>query len=154
MKVKTKLISKSDAAKIYLDWFSEEEIKKAFRTGSRAQQKWDDYLRFEFQPYVPMDTGMLIRSAELATTIGSGEIIYNTPYSKYLYYGKLMVDRKTGSAYAREGVPKELTATDLKFSNAANKKAGSFWDRRAANDRFDAWKKTYAAIIAKGFSGK
>ena len=38
------------------------------------------------EPYVPMDTKALIDSGTNNTVIGSGEVIYNTPYAKRVYY--------------------------------------------------------------------
>lgn len=37
-------------------------------------------------PYVPMDTGALKKSAPLGTKIGSGTVIYNSVYAKRQYY--------------------------------------------------------------------
>ena len=39
--------------------------------------------------YTPMRTGALIRSATLGTKIGSGHIVYNSPYARYQYYGEI-----------------------------------------------------------------
>lgn len=38
-------------------------------------------------PYVPFQTGMLMRSGELGTVIGSGEVSYIAPYAHRLFYG-------------------------------------------------------------------
>lgn len=45
------------------------------------------------EPYVPMDTGMLVMSGRLHTEIGTGWVIWKTPYARYQYYLK----RKTKS---------------------------------------------------------
>lgn len=37
-------------------------------------------------PFVPKDTGALIESGTVNTKIGSGEVIYNTPYARRWYY--------------------------------------------------------------------
>jgi hypothetical protein len=37
-------------------------------------------------PFVPKDTGALIESGTINTKIGSGEVIYNTPYARRWYY--------------------------------------------------------------------
>lgn len=37
-------------------------------------------------PYVPKDTGMLIRSGTIHTVIGSGCVKYKTPYARQNYY--------------------------------------------------------------------
>jgi hypothetical protein len=150
-----KLISKSKAANIYLDWIDAGKIENVFGSNipGSPQAYWDEFLIGEFQPYVPMETGMLIRSATLATTIGSGEIIYSTPYARFLYYGKVMVDPVTGSAYARRGTSKVVINQGITYSTAANPKAGPFWDRRAQSDRGDAWVKFYKGIILKELGG-
>jgi hypothetical protein len=38
------------------------------------------------QPYVPLLTGTLIRSATIFTLIGSGEIKWRTPYARRMYF--------------------------------------------------------------------
>lgn len=38
-------------------------------------------------------------------------------YSRYLYYGKVMVDPNTKSAWAKSGIKKEVTDKKLKFRN-------------------------------------
>lgn len=37
-------------------------------------------------PYVPIKTGTLRRSGTDSTDIGSGEVVYNTPYARQQYY--------------------------------------------------------------------
>jgi hypothetical protein len=128
MKVTTKKLFRSGFADVSLTFYGEEQIKATFGRGSRIQKAWDGFLMNEFRPYVALETGTLINSAVLNTVIGNGEIVYYTPYSKRLYYNP-----------------------QYKFSTAANKKAGGFWDRRAMNDRFEVWNAFYAKLIAKEF---
>lgn len=75
-------------------------------------------------PYTPMRQGILYNSATLGTKIGSGEIHQVAPYARYQYYGKLMVSRITGSAFAKEGESKVLTSTPLRYSTATHPQAG------------------------------
>ncbi len=58
-------------------------------------------------PYVPFQTGMLMRSGELGTVIGSGEVSYVAPYAHRLYYG-----------------------THFKFDRSAHPDAGALWFER------------------------
>ena len=76
-------------------------------------------------PYTPFDTGQLTRSATLGTVIGSGEVSYNAPYARYLYYGKVMVSPTTGSAWAKRGERKVLTAKLIKYNGAPRR--GARW---------------------------
>jgi hypothetical protein len=41
----------------------------------------------DVQGYVPMDTGATARSAQTASNLEDGEIIYDTPYARKIYYG-------------------------------------------------------------------
>ena len=52
----------------------------------RAQHILDTTIIRDTDPFVPMDTGMLARSVQTASRIGKGEIVYNTPYARKVYY--------------------------------------------------------------------
>lgn len=54
---------------------------------AKAQHVLDSSIIRDTDPFVPMDTGMLARSAETASAIGKGEIVYDTPYARRIYYG-------------------------------------------------------------------
>lgn len=69
--------------------------------------------------YTPERNRAMIRSATLGTKIGSGRIIYASPYARYQYYGKLMVSSITGSSYARSGEKKVLTDKNLKYTKGS-----------------------------------
>lgn len=46
----------------------------------------DNEVLRQCNPYVPKDTGELIRSGTAHTKIGSGEVKYRTPYARRWYY--------------------------------------------------------------------
>lgn len=52
----------------------------------RCQQKMDSEIIRLCEPYVPKDLGTLIGSGVQNTQIGSGKIIWDTPYAKRWYY--------------------------------------------------------------------
>ena len=56
--------------------------------GGEVQQYIDQTVLNLSRPYVPFDTGMLSDSGDLSTVIGSGEVVYETPYAKAMYYGE------------------------------------------------------------------
>lgn len=75
--------------------------------------------------YVPMNNGVLKNSVALEID-GTG-IIYNTPYARYHWYGKLAVDPVTGKgAFFKEGygfwsrpdTKKVITNTDMQYQGA------------------------------------
>lgn len=73
--------------------------------------------------FVPMRTGALAINVHRE----GHTIVYASPYARFLYYGKLMIDPATGSPFARKGARKTVTDTPLKFSRAAHKNAQAHW---------------------------
>lgn len=77
--------SKSGKVTAILEWnkgFGAEFTEKF----SSAQKFVDsEVLRLD-APYMPIDTGMLIRSGELGTVVGSGEVNYVAPYASKQYW--------------------------------------------------------------------
>ena len=53
---------------------------------NRIQAFVDSEVLRKSEPYVPLRTGMLIKSGQLGTEIGSGEVKYVAPYAAAQYY--------------------------------------------------------------------
>ena len=53
---------------------------------STAQKNFDMEVLKLCDKYVPMDTGVLKNSAQIASNIGSGELVWNAPYAHKVYY--------------------------------------------------------------------
>ena len=86
---------------------------------------------------------MPFRSGALATKLkyikSPTEIVVNAPYARYQYYGKAMVNSKTGKGPAlipgvgfryRKGTTLKVTDRDLEYDTTKNPRAGPFWDKR------------------------
>ena len=54
---------------------------------SRKQMFVDSEVLRRCSPRVPLRTGMLEKSGQLGTDVGSGEVDYIAPYAAYQYYG-------------------------------------------------------------------
>ena len=85
---------------------------KPLDPGGEVQTFIDTEFIKHCEPYVPRDTGMLEDSPWLSTDIGSGEIVYNTPYAKKMY-----------------------TSPELNFQGAPMR--GAFWAERMWADHGD-----------------
>lgn len=94
-----------------------------------AQRFLDSEVLRDCAPYVPMQTGHLMRSGNTGTVIGSGKVIYNAPYAKRCYYGR-----------------------HFKFSRHENKhpQAQAFWFEAAKATKKDAWLAGVSKIIKDG----
>lgn len=87
----------------------------------RVQQVIDSEVLRLNDPYVPKDTGELIRSGIANTQIGSGEVIYQTPYARRQYYIPMNHDGKR-CAYWFEQMKNE--GGKEKILNAARRAVG------------------------------
>ena len=125
------ILTKTDSFIIMTDIPTPEEVAKRTGRGSVIQKQWAMYLESEFRPFTPLVTSMLQKSATLHSDFGAGQIVYNTPYAKRLYY-----------------------SPHFKFTKDHNVNAGAYWDRRAAMQRRDNfWKPYYANLMTKAITG-
>lgn len=101
--------------------------------------------------YAPDDQDGLIDSSNILSDILHGNLIWATPYARYLYHGILMIDPKTGSVRARKDQTKVLTSPEvrLKFDKTKNPKAGPHWCERAKADHGTEWQEIYEAAFRK-----
>ncbi len=93
--------------------------KRGLEPNGRVQKLLTHEVARYCDPYVPMQQGILKNTR----IIEDDGIIYNTPYARYQYYGKVMVGR----------APKKLTDRNIQYHGAP--KRGAFWDRRMWADK-------------------
>lgn len=66
------------------------------RAIDRAQYLLDSQIVQDTSPFTPFRTGTLDSSVMRATDLGSGQIVYDTPYARHMYYG---VHCRTGKPF-------------------------------------------------------
>lgn len=74
-------------------------------------------------PFVPARTGVLAMNVQRH----GHTIVYASPYARFQYYGKVMIDPATGSTFAPKGTRKVLTDRNLKYSKGMHKNARPHW---------------------------
>lgn len=87
--------------------------------------------------YMPYVSGATYKITVAQTDINKPEIVTNTPYAKYLFCGKKMIDPKINASgfltpegwRSRRGSVKVLTADNLNYNKTKNPAAGPRWDR-------------------------
>ena len=133
-------------AKVSLEWEPRfaANFDRVFAPGGELQKRIDAALLEGMEPYLPHDTGMLRNSGIINTVIGSGELVWRTPYARYLYYGILMVDplygkgafhnHETGQFWSRKGVKKIKDPEERKLEFRGGGNRGSHWGERWKND--------------------
>lgn len=87
--------------------------------------------------YMPFRTGVLATKLKMVKSATEIEVL--GPYARMMYYGKVMVDSKTGKGPAnipnvgprfRKGAILKATDRDMEYDQHKNPQAGPFWDRR------------------------
>ena len=121
---------------------SPDDILAAYgmETGGRIQRTIDQ-LVIDYCTdggYVPASPERILEfSAQLSTEIGSGQVIWNTPYARYQYYGMVMTD-EAGRTWVGPGETKPvITDRPLVYDTAQNDRAGSYWFERMKADRLN-----------------
>lgn len=76
--------------------------------------------------YVPRDTGQLVNSSYTASNFDTGELVWNTPYARRLYYG-----------------------VDMKFSKDVHPLAQAMWDVKAKSVHEREWARFLGADIMR-----
>ena len=93
--------------------------------GGRVQEFFTSEIMRKADPYVPFLAGALRDSARISED--KCAIIYDTPYARYHWFGKLMVDPVTGKGafysptygfWSRRYVDKVLTNKNLNYNGA------------------------------------
>ncbi len=89
--------------------------------------------------YMPYDTGMFVKTTIAQTNIRQPYIISDTPFAKYIFFGKVMhpiqkgygpFPTAEGEFRYRKGAILEPTDIPLKYDTTKNALAGPRWDQR------------------------
>ena len=95
--------------------------------------------------YVPASPNKTLEfSAQASTEIGSGMVIWNTPYAHYQYMGivygpniPIIEDGMVMGWFSPPGRPKHPTDRELTYDTSQNSRAGSYWVERMKADRMN-----------------
>lgn len=117
----------------------------------KTQYELDSMVMASMIPFMPMQAGKLVdlTKAKSDSVAGSG-IVYAAvpPTGRFLYEGKVMVDEKTGSTWARKGSKKVLVSQfsgktnareNIEFSKEKHPNAQDHWFDAAKEKDLDAW---------------
>ena len=113
-------------------------VQYGLEIGGRVQRFIDQRVIDGCQPYVPASPDRTLESsAQVSTEVGSGLVIWNTPYARYQYYGFVMTD-EAGRTWVGPGERKPIvTDRPLDYDTAQNPLAGSYWFERMKADRLN-----------------
>ena len=139
MRSKTELYRLPDGTIAYLEMNSVDQILKDKGLDPKGDVQLfhtQNVLR-RIKRYMPFVTGMTYKVTVVQTDTDKPEIVTDTPYAKYLFYGKVMIDPQIGAAgfmtpegwRSRKGCVKVRTDRDLQYFRGKNPRAGARWDK-------------------------
>lgn len=111
----------------------------------RVQRAIDQTVIDFCQPYVPASPDRTLEfSAQVSTEIGSGLVVWNTPYAHYQYMGivygpniPIIQDGVLLGWFSPPGRPKHPTDRELTYDTSQNPMAGPHWFERMKADRLN-----------------
>lgn len=119
----------------------------------KAQYDLDSMIMTSMQPYMPHRTGTFINitKAMSASIAGSGTVVAAAPpMGRFLYEGKVMVDEKTRSPWARPGAKKVVIDKNLSYDKSHNPKVTDHWFDEAKKNHGKSWEKAVKKIAGGG----
>lgn len=139
--------------KVIAEGFDELQEKLA-QACTKADHILAEQVERDTQPFVPMLTGSLMLRTrthpERRGEIIGNAIIYPGPYARFLYYGKVMVDPDTGSAYAPHGGTKVLTDKNLVFNTSGHAQAQAYWFEASKAENLKKWIRVADKAVKNG----
>lgn len=112
---------------------------------SKAEHVVAEQVRKDTSPYVPFRNGVLDRG----TQVVGNTVVYPGPYARFLYYGKVMVDPETGSAWAPAGGKKVVTDRNLVFTTDFHPDAQAHWFEASKAQNLDKWVQVAQKAVEK-----
>ena len=111
----------------------------------RVQCYIDNKVIDECRPYLPASPNHTLEaSARIATDIGSGQVIWDTPYAHYQYMGivyesniPIVQDGVVMGWFSPPGQAKRPTDRALTYDQSQNSLAGSYWFERMKADKLN-----------------
>lgn len=125
--------------------FSEILRQKLAKAGPLAAHAVAVQIAKDTEQYVPA----LTKSLANRTRVVENTVVYPGPYARFLYYGKVMIDPVTKSAWARKGATKIVTGKELNISQAVHSQAQDHWFEASKSENLEKWVQVAGKAVEK-----
>lgn len=121
-------------------------MKKGLSHDGDVQKFHTQNVLNRIKKYMPYVSGATYKITVAQTDINKPEIVTDTPYARYLFYGKKMIDPQINASgfltpegwRSRRGSVKVLTGENLNYNRSKNPAAGPRWDKAVVAAEGDA----------------
>lgn len=117
-------------------------MAKQKKSIGRARRMMKAEIAKDCSPLTPFDSGALNKSVIPSAHNEDRYMVWNTPYARFLFGGKVMVDKITKSAWAKKFSSKILTNKDLRFRGGPTR--GADWFGKAKRVNLEKWLRIFA----------
>lgn len=122
----------------------EVDLSRFNKQYGEAQYLLDSRVMTSMERFMPKVTNTFINvtKAMSAAIAGSGTVVAAAPpIGRFLYEGKVMVEKESRSPWARKGKKKVVTDKNLVYDTSANPDATDHWFIPAKENDLDLWLK-------------
>lgn len=106
----------------------------------KAQAYLDNRVLTDSNKYIPIDSNDLRRAGGTGTVIGTGEVVWASPYAHYMYTGLDMIQEGTENRHWAERYSRKVyNGRELTYSQG-----GKEWFERAKREYHKSWMKGVA----------
>lgn len=143
------------------DHFTPALMRKLANATPKVEHALAEQIKDDTEPFVPALNLVLSNS----TKVIGNRIIYDQPYARYLYMGKVMVDSvtgkgpmhfvdKNGNEVIRFPYGSKLKATnrDLVFTKSVHSQAQSHWFEASKAQNIGKWERVAGELMADDLS--
>ena len=119
----------------------------------KAQWQLDSMVMTSMEKYMPHRTGVFVNvtKAMSSAIAGSGTVVAGAPpFGRFLYEGKVMVDKETKSPWARKGAEKIVTDKDLNYDKSHHPNVTDHWFDTAKKNHLKEWVRVTKKVAGKG----
>lgn len=113
----------------------------------KAQERLIYQIKADTEQYVPARDLTLSNSARARND--NKELVYSTPYARFQYMGKVMVDDR-GSTYAKKGSKKHVISKNLVYSKDRHPQATSHWYEASESRYKNKWVQLVKDVVKYG----
>ncbi len=117
------------------------------QNADRAERALAARMKADMEPFVPSRSGRIRAGAR----VDGNRITYPGPYSGAMYRGRVQVDPKTQSPFARPGVRKVASDRRIRYSTPGT---SAYWLTPAKRAHLSEWQKLVAKEITHGLDKK
>lgn len=123
-------------------------LQSIAESATKAEHILAQQIAKDTSPFVPASGSP--SGLDTRTRVDGSLVIYQGPYARFLYNGKVMVDPNTGSTFAPKGGSKVVTDRNLVFNQTVHPQAQDHWFEASKAQNMEKWERVAEKAVQNG----